>query len=320
MIPITEIVEGIFKIGPLDTHNGVTPWVAPYLVVGDDKAAIVEPGEGGQADELLQAIAGKEEGQLKFDLKRIFYLMPTHIHLHHVHSAARLLKELPNAKVVAHQRGAPHLVDPVRLNEGTLQVWGLDSGCPQIDPIPENRIIAVAGGEVFDLGNREIEVIESTGHAPHHVSYFDRRTRTLFPGDAAGAFFDGPGKNRTRPDILPPLFDVEKEIDSLHRLRALRPKMLLVFGHNALSHSPAKTMIQVEKDIRAVESIVLKGMRKKLSSREIGRQVNEYYDAEGLIRQEQSYEGSEETMAASGPPFGMVAYLKRKYPDLEIPK
>ncbi|MBI3931525.1 MAG: MBL fold metallo-hydrolase [Chloroflexi bacterium] len=321
MIPITEVVKGIFKIGPLDTkNNGATPWTAPFLVVGDERAAILEPGETGQAAELLRAIGGSEEGHLNMDLNRIAYLIPTHIHLHHIAGANRLLEKCPNAKVVVHQRGAPHLMEPTRLNESTLQVWGAESGCPQIDPIPEDRIIAAAGGEVLDLGGRELEIIETIGHAPHHQCIFERRTKTLFTGDAAGAFFAGPGKERTRPDILPPLFDVDKAVDSLHRLRALKAERILVFGYNGASYSPDKTLQWSEEDVRAIEDIVLNGMKQKLSSREIGQQINEYYRSQGLVRQEAAYGGRTETMAASGPPFGMVAYLKRKYPDLEMPQ
>jgi len=324
MIPITEIVKGIFKIGPLDTHKD-TAWTAPFLVVGEQRAAIVELGEDGQAPDLLQAIGGHGEGQLDYDLNRIAYLIPSHIHLHHVRGVNELLKAIPKAKVVVHQRGVPHLIEPARLNASTAMVWGKGTGCAvELTPVPKDRIMSVAGGEVLDLGGRELELIETTGHAPHHISIFDRRTRTLFPGDAAGAFFAGPGHERTRPDILPPLFDVEKELDSVRRLRALKPSLLLVFGHNALSYSPDKTLQWLEEDIRAVERIVLDGMKKKTSSMEIGKLVHNYYNSVGIgYEDEATMRASEEAggMRRTGEgPIGLYAYLIKKDPTLQMPK
>ncbi len=317
MIPIAEVAEGIFKIGPLDTHSR-TPWTAPFLVLGNERAAILEPGEDGQAAELLQAIGGSGDPELKIDLNRIAYLIPTHIHLHHIAAANILMGKLPNAKVVVHQRGAPHLVEPTRLNEGTFAVWG--EGCPSLDPIPEDRVIPVFGGEVFDLGGRELEIIETVGHAPHHVSIFDRLTKTLFSGDAAGAFHLGPGGRRARPDILPPIFDVEKAVDSVRRMRALKASQIFVFGWNAASYTPDQTLQWAEEDYRGVERICLEGMKQKLSGAEIAQKVEEYYDSVGRIQGHPSDEETVPEAQESRGPIGMYAYLKRKDPSLEMPQ
>ncbi|MBI3040554.1 MAG: MBL fold metallo-hydrolase [Chloroflexi bacterium] len=317
LLPITQVVEGIFKIGPLDTHCR-TPWTSPHLVMGEERAAILEPGEDGQAADLLQALRSTASGELAMDLKRIAYLIPTHIHLHHVAGANVLLGECPNAKVVVHWRGAPHLMEPTRLNESTSQVWG--EGCPQIDPIPEDRIMTVSGGEVIDLGGRQLEIIETTGHAPHHISIFDRLTRTLFPGDAAGALYD-PHKNaRSRPDILPPLFDVEKAVASVRRLRALNPALILRFGYNCVDYSPDKTLEWVEKDIRAVERICREGMQQKISSAEIGQRVVDYYKSVGVALPSGEDVQREAGMPGGGGPIGMYRYLIREDPSLEMPR
>ncbi len=228
MIPITEVAKGIFRIGPLDTHSR-TPNTSPYLIVGDKQAAIWEGGESGQAHALLEAI-----GETGVSLDRIGYIICSHIHLHHIDGVNILLHAIPNARVVVHQRGAPHLVDPIRLNASTFQVWG--EGCPSLIPVPEDRIWGVAGGEVIDLGGRELEIIEALGHAPHHIVLFDRLTRALFPGDSVGVL--GMGKERARPDILPPLFELEKAVATLHRLKALKPSVLFLFGYGGVSHSP----------------------------------------------------------------------------------
>ena len=127
MLPITQVVEGIFKIGPLDTHCR-TPWTSPHVVVGKERIAILEPGEDGQAPDLLQAIQGTASGELGMDLDRIAYVIPSHIHGHHSQGLNMLLRELPQAKAVIHPFVVPHMVDPTRLQDSISQVWG--AGCP----------------------------------------------------------------------------------------------------------------------------------------------------------------------------------------------
>lgn len=304
MIPVTEVAKGIFRIGPLDTYSSRTPATTPYLVVGDRQAAIVEMGETGQAPALLQGI--REIG-VSFD--RIAYLIASHIHLHHIAGVNFLLQEIPHAKFVVHHRGAPHVMDPTRLNASTFQVWG--EGCPSLSPVPEDRLLTVVGGEVIGLGGRELEIIETLGHAPHHISIFDRLTKALFAGDAAGIL--RLGNERARPDILPPLFDVEMAAASLRRLRALKPSKIFLFGYGGVSHSPDKTLQWSEDDIRAVEAIVRTGMKQKMSSDEIGKKVQELYDKVGIVVPEQ--EGG-----TPGAPIGMCAYIHKLDPSLEIPR
>lgn len=320
--PITEVADGIFRIGPLENYSR-TPNTSPFLVVGEERAAIMEPGEGGQVPELLDGI--KEIG---VSLDRIAYIIPTHIHLHHCAAVNELLKQLPQATMVAHERAVPHLVEPTRLNEGTFAVWG--EGCPQLSPVPRDRILSVAGGEVLDLGGRELEIVDAGGHAPHMFVVFDRRTKTLFAGDVVGVLHLG--MKRGRPDILPPLFNVERHIESVHRVRALKAERLLIFGWNGGSQSAEhvdKLLQWQEEDVRAVERICLEGMKKGTSSAEIGQKVSEYYESVGAViphfkmpeeRKEEEKEGRRGSQMAAGAPFGMVAYLMKKYPDLKRPK
>ncbi|MFC1943102.1 MBL fold metallo-hydrolase [Chloroflexota bacterium] len=307
MIPITEVVKGIFKIGPLETGNERTPDTCPYLIVGQEQALIWEPGEAGQVPALLEGIR-----VLGVERDRIAYIIPSHIHLHHCAGVPVLLKELPKATLMVHERGVPHLIDPTRLNESTFQVWG--DGCPSITPVPQDRIKGLAGGEVIDLGERKLDIIEAGGHAPHQVAMFDRLTKALFPGDAAGAF-NIPNNERARPDILPPLFDVEQAVDALHRFQALKPTVILTFTrYGGISHSPEKTMRWAEEDYRAVERICREGMKQKRNSLEIGAEVAEHYKKVRIATEMEDRAG--ETTA----PYGMCAYIHKQDPSLEMPR
>ncbi|MBR6958666.1 MAG: MBL fold metallo-hydrolase, partial [Erysipelotrichaceae bacterium] len=48
---------------------------------------------------------------------------------------------------------------------------------------PANSYITVSEGDLFDLGDIKIEVIETPGHSPDSLMYVDRTNKRLFTGD-----------------------------------------------------------------------------------------------------------------------------------------
>ncbi len=152
----------------------------------------------------------------------------THVHLDHAGGAGHLARAYPQTKVIVHERGCRHLMDPTRLIEGVR------SASPDLFPkygepiaIPEHQLLPVAGGEVFDLGkNVQLEVIAAPGHAPHHICLFERNSRTLFTGDAVGNW----NNPVDVPLTVPPRFDLAKGLETLGALKRLRPNRL-AFTH-----------------------------------------------------------------------------------------
>ncbi|MDP2726704.1 MAG: MBL fold metallo-hydrolase [Dehalococcoidia bacterium] len=333
MVAKVQIARGIFRIGPVPTGKFRTAeaQTSPFVCVGQERAAILEPGEEGQASPILQVLE-----ELGIERERVAYITASHIHMHHMEGINVLLDVLPNAKVVVHQRAVAHLIDPTRLNESHNQIWGLVGGpCARLNPVAEDRIIGCSGGEVLDLGGRELEIVDSRGHAPHHICVFDRLTGALWTGDMAGVL--PYAAERGSPDILPPLFDVKAHIEGLRRCRALKPTVLFTFtGHGGVSYVPDQTLQWAEEDVLAIERICLDGMKNKLTAKEIGKRVEEVR-ARGrntyspLITPTSSE--AETVGTAHGhigiltarseehmPPFGMLAYLKRQDPSLEWPQ
>ncbi|MBI4297241.1 MAG: MBL fold metallo-hydrolase [Chloroflexi bacterium] len=304
---IHQIAKGIFKIGPLPTSYSVQ--TSPMLVLGDNQVAIVEPGEQGQAPLLLEAIK-----ELGYGLDQVVYVMPTHIHFHHCQGVPTLMKQLPKAKVVLHPRAVPHVVDPTRLVESTLAVWG-DKCYGPFEAISENRLIAAEDGQVFKVGGRELEVIHTPGHAPHHTSILDRQTKAMFPGDL-GPGGGGTRIKRGRPEILPPVFFMDEQLASLHKVRALKPVVFFSFNAGE-NYEPDRMMAWLEEDILAIYNICLEGMKKKISYDALSDQVEAYYKKVGV-----GPPGEETQTRGNKPmaPFGMLAYIKRKFPELELPE
>lgn len=54
---------------------------------------------------------------------------------------------------------------------------------PDKKPYPNFRILPVRDGDVIDLGNRPIEIIEIPAHADSSIALLDKQTRLLFVGD-----------------------------------------------------------------------------------------------------------------------------------------
>jgi len=163
---------------------GIENFIASYVLRGRS-VAIIETGPTSSVPNLLAGL-----GKLGVKLEDVTYVAVSHVHLDHGGGAGTLLKSLPNARVIVHQRGAPHLINPEKLWQQSKEVLGKITelyGAPE--PVPFERIIAAEDGMTFDLGkNVEFKVVETLGHASHHQSYYETFGRGVFPGDAAGIY------------------------------------------------------------------------------------------------------------------------------------
>jgi len=167
-----------------------------------------------------------EAGVMPTDVR---YLVPTHVHLDHAGAAGRLIKEMPNAEVIAHERSVPHLVDPTRLIESSTRVFGkmIMSLYGTPDPISAERITAVGKEAHLDLGGGlTATLIHSPGHAPHQISMMLDSTKTLLTADAVGIVY--PGMKALIPTTPPPSFDPTELVATVGALRQTTPSELLV--------------------------------------------------------------------------------------------
>jgi glyoxylase-like metal-dependent hydrolase (beta-lactamase superfamily II) len=160
------------------------------------------------------------------------YILITHIHLDHSGGIGGVMKLLPNAKCVVHERGVFHLAHPAKLWKSSLKTLGKvaeDYGEPEA--VPEERLITAKEGMIIDLGNMKFETLITPGHAPHHISFIDRRSGKLFPGEAAGVYF--PAFDMARP-ASPPPFDLKQSLITADKLISAQPKEIYFqhFGYS----------------------------------------------------------------------------------------
>lgn len=217
----TRISDSVYLIDTVAL--GYRNAIGAYLVRGS-KIAIVDTGYAASYQNLLQGLA-----ELGVSPSEVDYVIPTHVHLDHAGAAGHLMRDMPNAELVAHEKAVPHLADPTRLVESATQVFGkaiIDLYGTPI-PVPERRMTAVGEEMALDLGNGiTATLMHSPGHAPHQISVLLDRPKILLTGDAVGVVY--PGTKVLIPTTPPPSLDPKALSDTIDRLSQLEPSLLLV--------------------------------------------------------------------------------------------
>jgi glyoxylase-like metal-dependent hydrolase (beta-lactamase superfamily II) len=224
----TRVSERVYM---LDTYALGQPETVGAYVVKGPKPTLFDCGYASSYRSVLAGLA--EVGVMPSEVR---YVIPTHVHLDHSGAAGILLREMPNAEVIAHERGVPHLVDPTRLIESATRVFGPEImqmyGSP--DPIQAERITPVGKEYHLDLGDgMTATLMHSPGHAPHQISAMLEGSRTLLTADAVGIVY--PGINTLIPTTPPPSFNPSELVATVGSLRQTSPRELLAphFGRRA---------------------------------------------------------------------------------------
>lgn len=202
--------------------------VASLLIQSGGSAALIDPGPASTIATLRSALRARG-----LDFKSLNSVLLTHIHLDHAAATGALVQENPNLKVYVHDFGAPHMVAPSRLLSSAGRLYGdqLEILYGKCLPVPEANIIPLEGGEKIALGDVELEVFYSPGHASHHVSFWDAKSRIAFVGDNAGICIES--KPYLLPPTPPPDIDLELWNASLDTIASWRPERLFLthFGY-----------------------------------------------------------------------------------------
>jgi len=221
---VEDLGDGIYLI---DTGFQRPLFDAAYLIVDEGRAAFIDTGTVHAVPRLLATLSS-----LNLPPEAVDWIIPTHVHLDHAGGVGALLQSLPQARVLVHPRGAPHLIDPTALYKGALAVYGqdeMDRSYGNLVPVPEDRVSQSTDGMSLRLGGRVLELIHTPGHARHHHCIWDPRTRGWFTGDSFGLSyreFDVDGREWVMPTTTPVQFEPEAMRSTLKRLLAKAPLCL----------------------------------------------------------------------------------------------
>jgi len=184
MNPVINYGDGIYAIDAMYIRSGLA---TIYLIIQNGRAAIFDCGTNASIPQVLYALES-----LGVPASGVEYVVPSHVHLDHAGGAGAMMEVFPNARLVVHSRGARHMADPSRLMEGVRIVYGEAAAQAlygDLKPVPLSRIVEACDGMSLDLAGRILTVLDTPGHAKHHLCLRDSRTEHIFAGDAFGVSF-----------------------------------------------------------------------------------------------------------------------------------
>jgi glyoxylase-like metal-dependent hydrolase (beta-lactamase superfamily II) len=249
---------------PIDLwHLGVERVIGVYLLETEDGPALFDCGPSTGVERLRDGL--RERGLALTDVR---HLLLSHIHLDHAGAAGVLVREHPALQVHVSEIGAPHLVDPSRLEASARRLYGdaFDTLWGELAPVPQENVRTV-GGRVLGL-----DCFPAPGHASHHVVYV-AADGTAYCGDAAGV------RIQPRRLVLPPTPPPEVDVVGWHRtideLERREPRVLALI-HFGVASDPAQHLDRLRRGLGAWVDLVGSGV----SEQEFGERARELAAAE----------------------------------------
>ena len=306
MPAVREIAPGIYLVVEEDALTG--GFSSVYLISGPD-LALIETGPAVSADRILTGVR-----RAGFNPDDIQYIIPTHIHIDHGGGTGLLAEKLPDAEILLHPAGIRHLVDPTRLIQSTAQIWGpeWESIYGPLLPVPAERIRPIEDGDSVYLGDRELTVLYTPGHAPHHLSLQDSESGYLFGGETVGAYVSE--IDVILPATPPPAFDLDAMLADLKRLDRLDAPMLC-FSHFTPSADVRRLLRAVGDRCSAWGELILKELKQGTGVDAIAErlQADLYGSLTGVrARQATKYQAYVNSFAGRVAVLGYQGHFRRK--------
>jgi len=241
----------------VDAEYHTSGVAALYLMQQGDQVAIIETGTNHSVPLIEEVLQSKGLG---FDNVR--YVIPTHVHLDHAGGAGELMHQCQHAELVIHPFGAAHMIDPSRLEAGTIAVYGEENFRKlygSIRPIDKNRVIEAPDGFTIDLNGRELEFLDTPGHARHHFCVVDKTSEGIFTGDTFGLSYPQLTTAEGRfcyATTTPVQFDPDALLASIDRLMSYQPKFMYLTHFGDVE--PIKNVVnQLKNAVIDIKNIAL---------------------------------------------------------------
>jgi glyoxylase-like metal-dependent hydrolase (beta-lactamase superfamily II) len=227
-------------------HLGRGKVIASYLLEGPEPA-LVDCGPSTCVEALEQGVAANGSS-----LGDVRHLVLTHIHLDHAGAAGLLVRKYPHLRVHVSGVGAPHLVDPSRLERSARRLYGEDFDFlwGELVPVPGENV-EVIGDRVLDL-----EAWPTPGHASHHVSFL-ASDGACYSGDATGVVI-APA-TYVAPVSPPPDIDVDAWEASIDSIEERKPERLCL-PHWGIVEDVPSHLSQLRAQLRTWSERVQGGM------------------------------------------------------------
>ncbi len=204
----------VFPSGPFQTNSIVVS--CPDTL----QAAMIDP-----APDSAQAMIAYIDKNHLIPAK----ILLTHTHWDHIADVSKLKKKY-DTPVYVHAFDAYNLENP---GSDGLPCWISIEGV-----VPEHL---VKEGDIIPLGNLSFEVIETPGHTPGGICFYDKKEKVIFTGDT---LFKGTIGNLSFPTARPHLM-----WGSLSKLAKLPPETKVYPGHGFETTIGAENWLERAEDL-----------------------------------------------------------------------
>lgn len=223
-------------ISAIDTGFYRPGFDASHLIIENGRAAFIDVGTNYSTPFLLAELEAKGLG-----VEAVDYVIVTHVHLDHAGGAGEILRQLPNAQLAVHPRGAPHMINPARLIASASSVYGADEvrrTYGELVPVPAERVLEVRDEAIINLAGRPLRCLDTPGHARHHFSIWDAASRSFFAGDTFGLSyrqFDTAKGAFILPTTTPIQFDPIALKGSIARMLLFKPDAIFLTHYSRVT-------------------------------------------------------------------------------------
>lgn len=172
---VAKLPHHVYAISEPKHHE----MVISFLIVGSQKSILFDTGMGiKDISRVARQLTDRE-----------VMVVNSHSHFDHVGDNARF----PHVYIFDHDPATERLVsgwphDEIHFD---AEEENFDGGFPEdfdpaayvIRPVDRKNVHILHDGDVFDLGNRKLQVLHTPGHSPDSIVLLDRENRSLFTGD-----------------------------------------------------------------------------------------------------------------------------------------
>ena len=271
---LEQVAPGIHRI-----ESDIGPrFMAQYVLVGKEQTMLVDTGLANTPGEVL--LPAFEQIETEPDL-----IVISHADLDHCGGNRRMRERYPRALFACHELDRRWIEsNAAMLAENYL--WHEPYGLDGPDDEGRREMLAQLGGDSpIDLGirggetirleaRRRLEVLHLPGHTYGHIGLWDPQQRVAIVVDAVlgDGIYDRAGTK-----LIPPrYYDATAYRETIHRVRALEPDLLLTAHYDPMPRAQAIEFCERSLGyVDAVDSIVRAGHEDgEIRLRELTDRVN----------------------------------------------